>query len=346
MEGDTAFEPRSRRPHTSPTKIPPHVVELIIDLRQRLTNSGLDAGSDTIRWHLQTHHDTTVSSSTIRRYLVATGLITPQPKKRPRSSFVRFEASLPNEMWQTDFTHIRLADATTTEVLSWLDDHSRYALSVTAHTRVTGAIVADTFLETATQLGFPASVLSDNAMVYTTRFAGGRGGRNHVETLLADLGIEQKHAAPNHPTTCGKVERFQQTLKQWIAAQPTATTLDQLQQLLDSFTEIYNHHRPHRALNSATPAIAYQRLPRAQPAGASAGTHYRIRHDRIDTTGSVSLRRSGRMHHIGIGRTHAGTRIIMLINDLDIRIIDATTGELLRHLTLNPNRGYQPRHNK
>ena len=171
-EGDAAFEPRSRKPRNSPTRIDPATVELITNLRGRLTEQGLDAGPETIAWHLATDHHITVSVSTIRRRLVDAGLIVPEPKKRPKSSYIRFQAELPNETWQSDFTHWRLADGTDTEVLVWLDDHSRYALSVTAHRPITGTIVLDTFTETAREHGLPASVLTDNGLVYTVRFAG------------------------------------------------------------------------------------------------------------------------------------------------------------------------------
>jgi transposase InsO family protein len=279
--------------------------------------------------------------------LIAAGLITPEPKKRPKSSYLRFEADLPNECWQSDFTHYPLADSADTEILVWLDDHSRYALNVTAHNRVTGDDVVDTFNQTASEQGFPASVLTDNGMVYTTRFAGYRGGRNALETRLHTLRIEHKHSRPNHPTTCGKVERFHQTMKKWLAAQsPQPTNLDQLQALLDAFVDEYNHRRPHRSLGRATPAVAYSRLPKTSPAGSTAGPRYRVRHDRVDKTGAVSLRRAGRMHHIGIGRAHKHTPVILLIDDLDIRVIATDTGELLRALTLDPTIGYQPRFKK
>ena len=345
-EGDAAFEPRSRRPKTSPTKVADVVNQAIVNLRVDLTARGLDAGPATIQWHLaRAGH--IVSVSTIRRRLVDAGLVTPEPKKRPKSSYIRFEADLPNETWQSDFTHYRLANSTDTEILVWLDDHSRYALSVTAHHRVTGDTVVDTFNHTAADQGFPASVLTDNGMVYTTRFAGGRGGRNRLETVLADLGIDQKHSRPNHPTTCGKVERFHQTLKKWLTAQePQPDTTGELQALIDVFIDEYNHHRPHRSLGRATPAVAYNRLPKTGPAGSNAGPHYRIRRDRIDKTGAVSLRRAGRMHHISIGRAHNHTAVILLIDNLDIRVINTNTGELLRALTLNPNTGYQPRFKK
>lgn len=343
LEGDAAFEPRSRRPHTSPTKVSDVLNQAILNLRAELTSAGLDAGPVTIQWHLA-NEGHTVSVSTIRRRLIDAGLITPNPRKRPRSSYTRFEADLPNETWQSDFTHYRLHDGTDTEIIVWLDDHSRYALHVSAHRRVTGDIVVDTFNQCGAELGFPASVLTDNGMVYTTRFAGYRGGRNRLETRLTELGITQKNSRPNHPTTCGKVERFHQTLKKWLTAQdPQPATIGELQALLDRCINDYNHHRPHRSLGRTTPAAAYKRLPKTGPAGSNQGTHYRIRHDRIDKTGAVSLRRAGRMHHIGIGRAHKHQRVILLIDDLNIRVIHHHTGQVLRALTLDPNRGYQPR---
>ena len=342
VEGDAAFEPRSRRPRTSPGRTDAAVVALICELRRRLAASGLDAGPATIRWHLLEHHGTEVSVSTIRRRLVDAGLVTPEPKKRPRSSYVRFAAALPNEMWQTDMCHWRLGDGSDAEILTFLDDCSRYALSVTAHHRVgTPAVVAE-FTECAETHGIPASVLSDNAMYYTTRFAGGRGGRNRFEALLGELGTTQKHSRPNHPRTCGKVERFQQTLKKWLTAQPPPASLERLQEQLDSFADTYNNRRPHRSLDRAVPATVYTRLPKARPNPDGHPSPWRIRHDRVDASGKTTVRHNGRLHHIGIGRRHAHTAILMIINDLDIRIINPTTGELLRQLTLDPTRNYQP----
>ena len=341
-EGDAAFEPRSRRPRTSPTAIPAEAVELIVNLRTELDEKGLDAGPHTISWHLQHRHGIAVSPSSIWRRLVAAGLIKPEPKKRPKSSYARFQADLPNECWQSDFTHTRLATGATSEIITWLDDHSRYALSVTAHRRITGPTVVGTFNKTASHHGFPASVLTDNAMVYTARFSGGKGGRNALETLLGDLGIAQKHSRPNHPTTGGKVERFKQTLKKWLKARPTPDTIEAVEELLDGFTATYNHRRPHRSLNRSTPAAAYNRLPKTSPAQHGAGTHWRARKDRADKSGTVTLRHNGKLHHIGIGLAHKHTPITMLIDDLDIRVINHDTGELLRHLTLNPEHDYQP----
>jgi len=206
--------------------------------------------------------------------------------------------------------------------------------------------VVATFRDTLSRHGIPASTLTDNGMVYTTRLSGGRGGRNAFEHELRRLHIVQKNSRPGHPTTCGKAERFQQTLKKWLTAQPAQpATIDELQALLGTFAAEYNQHRPHRSLpHRATPATVYQALPKALPtASRDPDTHDRVRHDRVDKTGCVTLRVNGKLHHIGIGRTHTGTHVIMLVHDLDIRIVNATTGELLRDLALDPKRDYQPR---
>ena len=273
----------------------------------------------------------------------------PEPKKRPKSSYIRFEASMPNECWQSDFTHYRLtkpdgrpgADA---EIITWLDDHARYALHVTAHARVTATIVHKTFQQASDLHGYPASTLTDNGMVYTVRLAGtGRqGGKTALEKELARRSITQKNGKPHHPTTQGKVERFQATMKKWLTAQPVQpTTIAQLQTLIDTFVDQYNQRRPHRSLpHRATPAAIYTARPKATP-GAISTSHERVRQDRIDKTGVVTLRNDGRLHHIGVGRTYAGTYVLLLVQDLNIRIIDAATGELLRELTLDPTKDYQ-----
>ena len=278
-EGEAAFEPRSRRPKTSPPAISPDAAGLIVRLRKELAGQGLDAGPHTIAWHLQHHHQVRVSAATVSRYLPGPGWSLPSRAKRPRSSYLRFEAEQPNECWQADFTHYPLAGGTDTEILTWLDDHSRYALSVTAHDRVTGPIVLAAFRAAVARYGAPASTLTDNGMVFTTRLSGGQGGRNGLETELRRLGITQKNGKPNHPQTQGKVERFQQTLKKWLRAQATQpATLAELQALLDAFTALYNTpaaapvpappghpgHRLHRPPQSR-PRRPRRRHPRPRP---------------------------------------------------------------------------------
>jgi len=179
-------------------------------------------------------------------------------------------------------------------------------------------------------------------MVFTTRLAGGKGGRNQLENELRRLGVTQINSTPNHPTTCGKVERFQQTLKRWLTRQPPSHTIAELQTQLDAFGDEYNHRRPHRSLpHRATPATAYQARLKAAP-GTRVDTHDRVRTDRVDQAGSITLRVGGRLHHIGVGRIHYRTRVLILVQDLNIKIINAATGELLRALVLDPTRDYQP----
>jgi transposase InsO family protein len=313
VEADQAFEPHSRRPHNQPTAIPTATVKLILRLRHQLTRQGLDAGAQTIAWHLAEQHQLTVSEATIWRKLQQAGLITPEPKKKPKAAYICFAAEQPNQMWQVDFTHYRLtrpdgtpgADA---EILCFLDDHSRYAISVTCHQPVTGPVVVAMFRQAVADQGTPASVLSDNGMVFTTRFASGRAGRNTINGFsaeLRDLGVTQKHSKPNHPTTCGKVERFHQTLKKWLRAQPQQpTTIAELQALCDHFINYYNTRRPHRSLNRRTPSAAYQARPKATPAGSTPPEPQpRVRRDVVDSDGKLTLRHNGRLHHIGVGRT-------------------------------------------
>jgi transposase len=212
VEGEEAFEPHPRRPHNQPTAIAMATVELIITLRRGLTTQGLDAGPHTIAWHLTEQHQLAVSPATIWRTLQKAGLISPEPNKKPKSSYISFAAEQPNQMWQTDFTHYRLTRPDGTpgadvEILCFLDDHSRYAISITCHQPVTGPVVVAAFRQAVADQGIPASVLSDNGMVFTTRFAGGRAGRdtiNGFQAELRDLGVAQNTPNPITPPPAAK----------------------------------------------------------------------------------------------------------------------------------------------
>jgi transposase InsO family protein len=335
--GLDAVEARSHRPRTNPRATSPDLTDRIIALRLALTGQGLDAGPVTIAWHLQQAGLPVPSTSTIRRILHTAALITPEPKKRPRTSYHRFQAAQPNECWQSDFTHWRLTDGRDTEILNWLDDHSRYLLSTTAFDRVTGPHVITTFVQAIAEHGYPASTLTDNGLVYTARF---RGGRNGFEYLLADLAITQKNGHPGHPQTQGKVERFHQTLKRWLAAQPPADTVGDLQHQLNAFRQLYNHRRVHRA-HDQTPAAAYNATIKATPpATISSNIGYRVRIDVIDRFGKLTLRRAGQLHHLGIGTNHANTPILMLINEHTVEVINPANGEHLSSHTIDPDRNY------
>jgi transposase InsO family protein len=337
LGGLDALEPRSRRPASNPRAVSDEVIAAIVLLREKLTTEGLDAGPLTLQTHLAHQGLTIPSTATIRRILHHHGLITPQPRKRPKSSYHRFAADQPNECWQSDFTHWTLADGTAVEILNWLDDHSRYLLAATAYPRVTGPDVVAGFTATATTYGLPASTLTDNAAVYTSRFT---HGHNDFERLLAALGITQKNGQPNHPQTQGKIERFHQTLKRWLAARPRPATLTELQSLLDTFSAIYNTQRAHRAHpGRTTPEHAYQARPKAHPHGQPSA-HLRIRHDTVDQFGKLTLRHASRLHHLGIGAAHAHTPVLILVAANTVTVISKTGHQLIASHHIDPAKNY------
>jgi transposase InsO family protein len=229
--------------------------------RLELTAVGWDVGPVTIAWHLERAGLHAPSTSTIRRILHAAGPVTPEPRKRPRSSCRRFQADQPNQCWQSDFTHWPLAGGTGAEIISWLDDHSRYLLACSAWAPVTGTVVASTFLRADNAYGLPASTLTDNGRACTAR-ARRRPERLRVPPRRPRHHPEERQAEP--PPDQGKVERFHQTQKRWLAQQPSAATLGELQRQLDAFREHYNEHRPNRALQRSTPGRAYRALPKGR----------------------------------------------------------------------------------
>lgn len=336
-DGLDGLEPRSRRPHTSPHGAPDTVRDRIVALRTELTARGLDAGPATIAWHLGRERLPVPSTSTIRRILHAAGLIVPEPHKRPRSAWHRFEAAAPNGVWQSDFTHWRLADGSEVEICSWLDDHARYLLGCTVFRRVAGDDVVATFTAAGDAHGWPAATLTDNGAVYTSRFTGGRNGLEH---LLAYLGIRQKNGAPGHPQTQGKIERFHQTLKRWLGRQPAARDLAKLQAQLDAFREVYNEQRPHRAIGRRTPGEAYRAIPKDQPSAPASRGHFRLRYDTTDGKGAMTLRRGGRLYHLNVGAAHARRRVLAIVDEQGVTVVALDTGEILSAHRIEPGKGY------
>ncbi len=340
-EGEGGLEPRSRRPHNSPTRISDRHEDAIVALRKELADAGFDAGAATIYCHLARRQGDVPSVSTIWRVLRARGFVTPQPHKRPKSSYTRFVADLPNECWQAAVTHVENAEGGHFEVLNMIDDHSRVCVESRAFVTVRSPDVVRALHRAAESWGYPEALLTDNGAIFT---ASPRGGTSSaIETELLSLGISSKHSRPYHPQTCGKVERFHQTLKRYLAKQDRPATTKQLQRLLDRFVAYYNNTRPHRGIGRLTPADAFAKRERAYPIGPKIDcAGYRIRHDKIDKVGAVTLRYKGRLHHIGVGRPYKGWRVILLVAGRDIRIL-SLDGSPLRHLTLDPSCDYQPR---
>jgi transposase InsO family protein len=339
--GLEAVENSSRKPHGHARQTPDAVKAAIVELRSWLAGQGIDHGAQTISWYLIQQGINPPAISTIWRILKNAGLVTPQPKKKPRAYIQRFEAAQPNETWQSDFTHWRLEDGSDVEILNWLDDHSRYLLSCKVFTPVLGIDVVNTFKECVNEYGLPASTLTDNGTVYTARFV---KGRNQFEHLLKTLGVQQKNGRPGHPTTQGKIERLHRTQKTWLGSQPRAKTAMELQAQLDEFTHTYNTLRPRSAHSpKITPVTAYHATIKAEPRTAGVTAHYRTRVDTVDKFGKLTLRRAGMVHHLGVGIKHARTPILMLIDETDVMVTHALTGEILSTHVIDHNRNYWPK---
>src|ERR1700751_3511544 len=339
-EGEAGLRPRPRRPLHCPHRVTQDIEDQIVALRKQLERDGHEAGAATIAFHLQKRHGVCPAVSTIWRILSARGFVTPQPHKRPKSSYIRFQAAPPNERWQLDITHWALPDGADVEILNILDDHSRLCLGSDALPVFKARDVNTSFGKAVGAYGNPASLLSDNGAVFTGRYRG--TGRVALEVTLHARGISFRHCRPYHPQTCGKVERLHQTLKKWLTHQTPAHNVAQLQAQLATSRAYYNTVRPPRALGRHPPHQAYLARPKATPTGTPlhAGA-YRIRHDRIDSNGKLTLRHNSRLHHIGMGRRHTGTNVLVLIHDLHIRVV-TTDGQLLRELHLDPTKDYQP----
>ena len=258
-EGAAAYTARSRRPHHNPHAIDAALEDTIVRLRKTLTKQGYDAGAATIAEHL--NRDPAIAEvpavSTIWRVLSRRGFVVPQPHKRPRSAWRRFSAEQPNELWQADVTHWHLADHRSAEILNLLDDHSRLAIASTARPTITGLDVTDTFTAAFTHQGTPACVLTDNGAIFTATPR--RGGRTALQVILGELGIKYISSRPYHPQTCGKVERFHQTVKRHLRAQPPAATIAELQHQLDTFTGLNYPRFPsdlYRRIGSYAPSVS------------------------------------------------------------------------------------------
>jgi transposase InsO family protein len=338
LEGPKGLEARSRRPKRSPTRIADLWEDEIVAVHKELAGDGFDAGAVTVHYHLMEKYPHPPSVSTVFRVLKARGFVTLSPKKRPISATHRFVAQVPNETWQADMTHVILADGTVYEVLNMIDDHSRLCVASRAMKVVKATDVVRVLHRAAETWGYPASFLSDNGLIFTTQ-------RHHevagaTEQELFALGIKTKHARPYHPQTCGKVERFHQTMKKFLAKQEVATP-KQLQRQLDRFVAYYNEVRPHRGIGRNTPAAVYRAKEKAEPSSSFVKVgDRRLRLDRVDRSGRVTFRHRGKLHHIGIGNAYAGWRVAMLSEGLDIEIV-GLDGSPLRRLKLDPTKDYQ-----
>ena len=338
-EGLAGLEDRSRRPLTSPGRTPLEVEDLIVGWRKQLLDAGRDHGPLSIQSLLETDPNmagmAVPSVSSIYRILVRRGMVKAQPRKRPKGSIRRFEASAPNEMWQIDATDWWIATGVV-RIINIIDDHSRVAIMSLAVVEATGDAAWQAFTSGAERWGMPARMLSDNGLCFSGKL---RKFEVMFEARLRDLGIRPSTGRPFHPQTTGKVERFQQTLKRWLRKQPVAATLAELQTQLDEHTRLYNHERPHQGIGRVTPASRWHAgipaLPSPDPLphpefGA------RTYNGTVTPAGTIRIHRY--VIHLGVEWQGQAAQVQLEGHHANV-IID---GELVRHLELDPTRIYQP----
>lgn len=334
--GLEALVPRSRRPHTSPTATTPQMMTTVIQKRAHLISEGLDAGAVSIHHWLRREETQPPSARTIHRILVAHGLVEPQPRKRPRNSFKRFEKSRANECWQMDGHDRYLADGTKVCVLRVQDDCSRQIMASLA---APSENITDVWACIATAInhhGAPAMFLSDNGSAFSQRRT--RGTMNEVEARLRLSGILPVTSSVSHPQTCGKKEREWATLDQWLKAKPTAASLDQLQTQLDAYDLIFNHQRPHQAHGGKTPAERYAEVDKAIAAHTPLAAPTEVNNVKVRRNGVIDI---GRKTKMSIGKQWAGATVTVMREDPAIAIFH--NDELIEFIHLDPSREYQLR---
>jgi transposase InsO family protein len=334
-QGLAGLQERSRRPKSSPGQTPAWAEDAVLRKRKQLREQGRDHGPQSIVWALHREDMAGVPSrSTVWRILTRHGMIVPQPRKRPKSATKRFTFSRPNECWQSDWTQWTLANGSPVAIAGTLDDHSRYLPALRAGPGdATGELVWSVMVAGITECGIPSMSLTDNGFVYTGKW---RGFEAAFEANLRALGTVTINSTPFHPQTCGKIERFWQTLKKWLRAQQVPATVDELNELLEQFRGYYNHHRPHRALRGSTPAEAFQATHKARPAQRPLPQPVFVNRQIVSpASGNLTVG----PYLVNVGRRWSGHTCDTICDGDYIVIFSGTT--IVRELTADPNHRYQ-----
>lgn len=330
-EGEAGLVARSRAPINPAGRTPPWVEDEVVTIRKELVDAGLDAGPATVRFHLRGRVEPVPSEATIWRILRARGQIAPHPNKapKPRGSFTAARA---NECWALDDTTWTLADGSEVKILNVIDDHSRLLVaSVVVGRSCTGAATLAALATAANQWGWPERIWADNAKAF----------KDTLANALRPLGVITSHTKPYHPHSNGKVERFHQTLKQWLDRQPAATTTTELQDLLDRFQTIYNTQRPHRSIGRRYPADVWTNAEKTGPGDRPLGT------PTTTTTHTATVHNGyavASRYLISIGAAHTGRQALTIITDTNAHVF--IDGHLVRQLTINPANRIQPLYNR
>jgi transposase InsO family protein len=334
-----AMAPVERTSARSSQAIPVEVEELAVRIRKELADTGWDHGPVTVRHKLgELGINPPPAASTLARVFTRRGMVTPQPQKRPRSSYRRFEAAMVHQCWQLDAFEWPLKDTSLCTVFQVIDDRARMMLATHVARGETAAGALAVVGEAIAAYQVPQMLLSDNGVAFNTDR---RGTTSQLSSYLRSLGCRPITGRPYHPQTQGKNERVHATTERWLAAQPEPETPAQLRALLDQFDSTYNHHRPHQSLQMRTPARALADGPIAipptppEPKPKSTWEPVRAETHKVSVNGSVQRRKV----HIYIGAEHRHTMATVVVNGQTLTIFDAA-GTLLRSVTLEPGRTY------
>jgi len=336
-EGMTGLLPRSRAPKTSPTRTGEPMTTLIVTARKTLEHEGWDNGAWSI--HARLRHDgisEVPSARTIHRVLQRQGLIEPEPRKRPRSSYRRFVFPATDDCWQIDAFEHTLADpaASVVVVFEILDDHSRYNLDSLAWPSETTEGAWTAMTRAIARYGNPRMVLTDNGLAFTGRRV---NTRVLFEKNLARLGVKLINSRPRHPQTNGKNERAHRTAQRWLTAQPPASTIEDLQTQLERYRTAYNR-RPHQGINHHTPL--QRRLAGTRPTPPTPAepiTHTEVIETRASTRdGYLALQKT----IIPLGVEYAGLPVTTFITGDHALVFYRE--QLIRELIIDRTRKRQP----
>jgi transposase InsO family protein len=333
-EGVDGFFPRSRAPKTSPSLTAPWIEDAIVTARKDLDDDGADNGAISIRWRLEDDGVRPLPSrATVHRVLSRRGLVVTEPRKRPKAATRRFAASQPNLMWQMDAVDYRLSDGTVVVVIQVLDDCSRLDLADLAAVSENGDDVWVTMQAAISRYGLPQLMLTDNG----TAFNGHRRGfSTALETRLRALGVTPISSRVRHPQTCGKNERVHKTLLRWLNRRPRADDLDELQTLLDTYRDWYNHRRRHQSLNGLTPQQRWDLADKTRPDGTPIPAPPLITYPTISPRGAIGV--DG--HEIALAKHWAGATATVFRTGDHVTIFVGP--HMVRTLELDRTRRYQP----
>lgn len=334
QHGLAGLVPRSRRPHRSPNATATEVEDLVVAARKKLEEEGWDNGAISIASELVRDGVKPPSIATINRILSRRGQVTPQPKKRPKASWKRFNYTERNGCWQTDAFVWQLADGTAVTVFEVLDDCTRLLVANLAAPAETGDAALACFLTGVDRHGVPDMLLSDNGMAFS---GARRGWASTLEQAAAKLGVRTVQATPRHPQTCGKTERAHDTCKRWLRRRPPADTLADLQDQLDRYREPYNTRRPHQSLDGRTPARAAAEAALATPPTRDAPLPQSISQHKVTSVGQIKV--DG--YAFSVGTRHAGRTVTAIRDANDVTVY--LDGRLIRELELDTTRASQRR---